>query len=138
MAEPIDEFLTKWHRIVAEQDLVELEAILAEDVSLGAPPYWPRLEGRALVCHLLGLIVNTIEDFTYQREWRDGGEFALEFSGHVGDLEIQAIDLISLNAAGLVQKLDVLMRPEQAISTLREIIAPQMATYLAAKADAAP
>ena len=57
-------FLDRWHRIVAERDLAALREILAEDVSIGAPPYWPKLQGRDLVCHLLGIIIHTIEDFT--------------------------------------------------------------------------
>ena len=62
MASANGEFLAKWHRLVDERDLVALEAILAEDVSIGAPPYWDRLKGRPIVHHLLGLIIETIEE----------------------------------------------------------------------------
>ncbi len=131
MTAPAGEFLVEWHRIVAERDLPALPAVLAENVSLGAPPYWGKLEGRDLVGHLLGLIVHTIEGFTYHREWRDGSEFALEFRGRVGDQELQGIDLITLNARGEIQNLDVLMRPVNAVVALREAIAPKMAAFLA-------
>ena len=131
MTAPAGEFLVEWHRIVAERDLPALLAVLAENVSLGAPPYWGKLEGRDLVGHLLGLIVHTIEGFTYHREWRDGPEFALEFRGRVGDQELQGIDLITLNARGEIQNLDVLMRPVNAVVALREAIAPKMAAFLA-------
>ena len=40
MASGNDDFLAEWHRLVEERDLVALEKILAEDVTLGAPPYW--------------------------------------------------------------------------------------------------
>ncbi|MCP3985039.1 MAG: hypothetical protein GY723_11660 [bacterium] len=134
MPDSANSFLTEWHRIVAEKDLVTLEKVLAEDVSMGAPPYWQKLSGRPLVHHLLGLIVHTIEDFTYHREWQRDGELALEFTGHVGDLELQGVDLISLDETGrLIQNLDVVMRPLGTIEALREIIAPQMAAYLAGK-----
>ena len=33
-----ESFLNEWHRIVAEQDLDALMAVLAEDASIGAPP----------------------------------------------------------------------------------------------------
>ena len=126
----VDDFLTNWHRIVAERDLDALAEVLAEDVTLGAPPYWQKLEGRAVVSHLLGLIVFTIEDFTYRREWREGNELALEFTGHVGGSQIQAIDLITLSASGQIQNIDVLMRPLNAVTELRDRIAPQMLEYL--------
>ncbi len=125
-----ERFLEEWHRIVAARDLDGLAKILAEDVTLGAPPYWGKIEGRALVVHLLGLIIHTIEDFTYHREWQQGSELALEFRGHVAESELQGIDLLTLNAAGEVQNLDVLMRPLNAVSELRDRIAPQMAEYL--------
>jgi hypothetical protein len=131
-----DRFLAEWHRIVAERDAAGLAAVLAPDVTLGAPPYWSRLAGRALVQHLLGLIVHTIEDFTYHREWRDGRELALEFRGRVGEIELQGIDLITLDPEGRVQSLDVLMRPVNGIVALRDRIAPRMAEYLAARGAA--
>lgn len=133
MAGPADRFLPEWHRIVAERDVAALAAVLAEDVALGAPPYWKKLQGREIVQHLLGLIVETIEDFTYHREWADGRELALEFRGHVGGRELQGIDLITLDAAGRIANLDVLMRPENGIAALRESVAPRMARFLASR-----
>jgi hypothetical protein len=60
-----------------------------------------------------------------------GSELALEFRGRVGGLELQGIDLISLDASGRVRRLDVPMRPINAVSALRDAIAPRMAKYLA-------
>ena len=71
-------FLEKWHRIVRERDKAGVREILAENVEMGAPPHWRKLEGREWVGRLLGVIMDTIEDFTYHREWVNGGELALE------------------------------------------------------------
>jgi hypothetical protein len=133
MSDITDSFLSEWHRIVAEKDLVALEATLTEDVTIGAPPYWEKLRGRPLVHHLLGRIVHTIEDFTYHREWQNERELALEFTGHVGKLDLQGIDLITLDENGSIRNLDVLMRPVNAVIALREVIAPQMAEFLAGR-----
>ncbi|MCP4906189.1 MAG: hypothetical protein GY910_14525 [bacterium] len=57
MARENKESLEEWHRIVKTRDLEGLERILAEDVSMGAPPYWDKLSGRVIVHHLLGLII---------------------------------------------------------------------------------
>jgi len=134
MSDPFDAFEREWHRIVAEKDRAGLERVLAEDVTLGVPPYWQKLHGRPIAVHLLMLIVHTIEDFTYHREWRDGREFALEFRGHVGDIELQGIDLLTLDEQGTVVNLDVLMRPANAIIELRGVIAHQMAAFLEERA----
>lgn len=129
-----DEFLAKWHRLVRERDLVALEKILAEDVSMGAPPYWDKVKGRPVVHHLLGLIIHTIEDFTYHREWHDDsrgkGEIALEFRGRVGEVNLQGIDLITLNDRGEMKNLDVMIRPMNALAALKDIVAPQMMEFL--------
>ena len=128
-----ESFLDEWHRIVRERDVPALAALLAPEVEIGAPPYWDPLRGQALVQHLLGLILETIEGFTYHREWKMGPEFALEFRGRVGALELQGIDLISLDASGRIRRLDVLMRPVNGVIALREAIAPRMMEYLKAR-----
>ena len=134
MASVNADFLSQWHPVVRDRDLQGLERLLAPDVTMGAPPYWDKLVGRPLVHHLLGLIIQTIDDFTYQREWHDDargrGEIALEFHGHVGELDLQGLDLITLNERGEIQNLDVLIRPMNALQALRDVIAPKMAEYL--------
>lgn len=127
-------FMAEWHRIVREQDGGAIAALLEDDISLGAPPYWTRLEGKEVVAHLLGIILKTIEGFEYHREWIDGRELALEFTGSVGGRELQGIDLVSLSARYRIARLDVLMRPLNGIKALREAIAPQMQEFLARKA----
>ena len=120
-------FLARWHRVVAEKDLGGLADLLAEDVALGAPPYWSRLEGKPIVYRLLGIIVETIEGFTYHRQWVDGRELALEFRGRVDGLELQGIDLVTLDDAGRIARLDVMIRPINALLALRDRVAARMA-----------
>ena len=131
------EFLERWHHIVAERDAEALARVLSDDVCMGAPPYWQKLRGRDLIAHLLGIIIHTIDDFTYHREWVQDGELALEFTGRVDGLDLQGIDLISLDAEGQLRNLDVMIRPLNALQALRDRVAPRMAEYLrqAAAAD---
>lgn len=128
------EFLEKWHRMVEERDIAALGELLSEDVSISSPPYWDKLHGRPLVEHLLTQIITLIEDFTYHRQWHDDsvqqGEIALEFFGHIGELDLQGIDLITLNERGEVQNIDVMIRPINALQALQEIITPRMMEFL--------
>jgi len=123
-------FLARWHRVVAEKNLGALGDILALDVTLGAPPYWTKLQGRDVVHHLLGIIITLVEDFTYRREWISGSELALEFTGRVGDRELQGIDLVTLDGDGRVCNIDVMIRPINALIALRDSVAPRMAEFL--------
>jgi len=123
-------FLQRWHRVVAERDLDGLYDLLADDIRLGSPPYWTKLEGKDLVHHLLGIILEVIEEFRYQREWTAGRELALEFHGRVGTDRVQGIDLITLDDADRVTNLDVMIRPLDSLVALRDRVAPRMVRYL--------
>jgi hypothetical protein len=124
------EFLSRWHAVVRSRDLEGLRDLLANDVRLGAPPYWDKLEGKDLIHHLLGVIVTTIDGFTYHREWVSGSELALEFRGRVGEFELQGVDLITLDDEGRVRNLDALIRPLNTLTLLRDRVAPRMQAYL--------
>ena len=115
-------FLEKWHKIVATRDVEGLAAVLAENVTLGAPPYWAKLETKEVVLRLLKIIINTIDEFIYHREWINGPELALEFRGSVDGLELQGIDLITLNDEGKIQSIDVMIRPMNTLAKLAEIV----------------
>lgn len=128
-------FLETWHRVVADRDAGALPALLSPDVRLGSPAYWGKFEGRELVGHLIGIILLTIEDFAYHREWCEGGQLALEFSGRVGELRLQGIDLICLDDESRVAEIDVLMRPIDTLLALREVVAPKMTEYLASRSE---
>jgi len=130
MAADAQAFLERWHRIVGEKDLVALREAMADDMTMGAPPYWQKLEGKDLVHHLLGVIITLIEDFTYHREWVSGSEIALEFHGHVGEDQLQGIDLITLDDDGRIKNLDVMIRPLNSLTALRDRVVPKMKEYL--------
>ena len=134
MSDPVRGFLPAWHRIVAEKDLEALGRALSPDVELGSPPYWEPLRGHDVVHHLLGLILATIEDFTYRRQWQDGRELALEFEGRVGEHALQGIDLVTLDAEGRIARLDVAIRPLDAVLALRDAITPKMTAFFAERA----
>ena len=130
-------FLARWHALVAARDAASLFGVLAEDVTMGPPPYWQKFEGVEIVQHLLGLVIETIEDFSYHREWVNGAEIALEFTGHVGDIDLQGIDLISLDDDGRVCNLDVMVRPLNALVALKERIMPRMTEFLRVRGEKA-
>ena len=130
MAPNAEEFLDRWHRVSAEKDLDALRDLLADDVTIGAPPYWQRLSGKDLVHHLLGVILYTIEGFTYYREWISGAELALEFKGKVDDLDLQGMDLITLDDDNRVVRVDVMIRPLNAVITLQEKVSALMLAFL--------
>jgi len=129
MHEGAQNFLRLWQSVVDDRDAKGIEQLLADDISMGAPPYWNRIDGKETVGYLLGIISETIVNFTYHRTWVDERELALEFTGQVGDCELQGIDLITIDDTGLITRLDVMIRPENALAALRECVAPRMLEF---------
>jgi hypothetical protein len=120
-------FLERWHQILTQRDRAGLEAILAEDIVMGPPPHWTKLEGKPMVSRVLGIIMGTLEDFAYHREWIDGNELALEFTARVGRLKLHGIDLISVDGEGKMRRLDVMIRPLNALAALAELVGKKIA-----------
>ena len=79
--------------------------------------------GRDLVCLLLSTAAGVFEDFKYHREFLDGENAALEYSAHIGDVELKAVHLIRFNAAGEFVEIEKLLRPAEGVKTLGNAMA---------------
>lgn len=108
-----------WQRFVANRDLHALELILADDIVFLAPTYWKPRTGKVAVMFILTAVTQLFEDFSYVRRWIDDRDWALEFSARIGDLSLKGIDLIHLNEDGLIDSLEVMIRPPNAVTALR-------------------
>jgi hypothetical protein len=54
----------------------------------------------------------------------------------VGDLDVQGVDLITLDDDNRVANIDVLMRPVNSVIALQKAVAPQMEALLKRRAGA--
>ncbi len=106
--------------IVASGDHERIAQILAENVRFLPPTYWATWTGREPVAAVLGHVGQVFSDFRYRRVMGSGSDWALEFQCKVGDLDAVGIDLITLNAEGLIETFEVVMRPLKTVAALRE------------------
>jgi hypothetical protein len=53
------------------------------------------------------------------REWIDGKDWALEFSGKIDDIEFKGIDLITLGEDNKIKLIEVMLRPPNAGALFR-------------------
>jgi hypothetical protein len=60
----------------------------------------------------------------------DGRELALEFTGEVDGMGLQGIDLVTLGDDGRIARLDVMIRPLNTLTVLRDKVAERMAPIL--------
>jgi hypothetical protein len=114
MTEPRSAF-----RIAAEhKDLDALMATLTSDVVLNSPAKFSPFRGADEVRMVLGMILTVLEDFRYTDEVHGDGVTALIFRAHVGEREVEGLDLLRFGPDGLVYDLTVMMRPKSALDAV--------------------
>ena len=64
-------------------------------------------------------------------DWRSP---SITVSGKVGGTDLQGIDLITIDAAGQLVNIDVMIRPINAVEALMEIVTPRMTEFFATRA----
>jgi hypothetical protein len=112
-------------------DVEAIKASLAADVTLHSPATRRPFEGPDLVGGLLGAARGLLEDFRYTEVVESGGTAALVFEARIGALEARGLDLVHLDAAGKVGRVEVMVRPIQATSAFVEGMGVRASALLA-------
>ena len=112
--------IVQMQAVVAKGDATAIAPLLAEDVRFLPPTYFKIWTGRAPVAAVLGHVGQVFSDFRYRRVMGAGNDWALEFQCKVDDLDAIGVDLITLDDAGLIATLEVVMRPHKTIGALRD------------------
>lgn len=106
--------LDKWLAMIAEDDFSDLPSIIAADAVFHSPVGLKPYLGRDLVCLMVRTAAGVFEDFRYHRKLVDAENAALEFSAHIGDMELKAVHLVRFNAAGEIVDIEKIVRPSAA------------------------
>lgn len=122
-------FLTAWHAAVAARDAPALSAIIADNCELHSPVVWKPKQGRDIVVHILGCVIATVDNFAYRRDWIDGDEILLEFTGDVAGKSLVGFDKITLDADGRMARIEVLIRPLNTLIEFAQIMGPQVTAF---------
>jgi limonene-1,2-epoxide hydrolase len=112
---------------VQARDFEAAIACLAPDVRFNSPVAHRPFEGKEAVGGVLRAVSETFEDFEYTDELRDGNTHALVFTARVGDKQLQGLDLLRLNADGLIEDFTVMVRPASGLMALGEAMGPKVA-----------
>jgi hypothetical protein len=111
---------------VEAQDIDAMVAALTPDVEFHSPVAHKPFVGHDAVRGLFKALFETFEDFHYTDEMGDGDTHALVFRAHVGDKQLQGIDLLRLNDDGLIYEFTVLIRPASGLMALGQAMAPKV------------
>lgn len=108
-----------FRKAVESFDLEEMMAQFAEKAVLHSPVTFAPFEGRDAIRQLLTILSQVFQDFEYTDELEaQDGTTALVFRARVGDRDLQGLDLIRFDEAGLIRDLTVMVRPRSAIEAL--------------------
>lgn len=111
---------------IAAGDEEAAVAELADDVVFRSPAVYKPYHGREEVEAILILVATVFEDFRYTNEWRDGRTTILFFEAHVGDRELQGIDILEENDEGRIADFTVMIRPLSGLQAVANAMAARL------------
>jgi SnoaL-like domain len=109
-----------FRRAAEAKDVELMTETLREDVVLHSPILFRGFEGREIVGQVLTHVAATLEGLTYVDEVQEGESVVLRFQAKVGELELEGIDYLTLDAEGRVADLTVFMRPLKAVNAFND------------------
>lgn len=118
----------KFHDLVLAHEHSGVPALMADDVKFQPPTYWATWNGRDAVAAVLEHVNEVFTDFEYRRVMGSGNDWALEFQCKVEGLDCVGVDLFTLNDDGLIQTMEVVMRPHKTIGALRAAMNARVAS----------
>jgi len=95
-------------------------ATLAEEAVLHSPVFFRGIEGRESVVKALLLVAQVIDDVEFINEIRDRSTVLLRFTARVGELDLEGVDLLTLDEDGKIVDLTVFVRPYSAATAFRQ------------------
>lgn len=115
-------------RVAAERDDVDaLLATLAPDVVLHSPVTFAPYTGKETVGKLLRLVSEAFDEWRCVQEVHGpDGVVGFMFRTRVEGRELEGLDLLRLDADGLVAELTVMIRPMSGLIALAQAIGPKV------------
>src|ERR1700688_3372486 len=110
--------LTHIHAFTAAMQRKDLEAMLthmADDMILKTPLVAEPFKGKAAIRPVVVALMGVVDKFHFREIMQGPRHVSVSFGLTVGSVELDAIDYIRLNEAGLVQEMMVLWRPLPAV-----------------------
>jgi hypothetical protein len=101
----------RFRAAVERRDIDAARELFAQDIVFHSPITFHPFVGRETVTRLLVLVEQTFEGFRYTDELQAGDAHALIFRASVASRELEGIDLLRFDGAGLIADFTVMLRP---------------------------
>ena len=100
---------------IKSNNVDELASIFDDNIIFKPPTYWKDWQGKEVVARILNHVGSVFKNLEYKRVLCNDSDYFLEFSCKVGHLDATGVDMISLNKLGLIEKLEVVIRPYKSV-----------------------
>ncbi|HLZ22007.1 MAG TPA: nuclear transport factor 2 family protein [Ktedonobacterales bacterium] len=118
-----------FRRAVESGDLAAMLQALAPDVIFHSPIVFQDYRGREAVAPLLAAVMEIFRDFRYVEELDAPDGTVLRFRARVGEREVDGVDMLTFDDAGLVRDFTVMVRPYSGATALRDAMAAKLAAH---------
>ncbi|MCV7172184.1 hypothetical protein H7I41_19895 [Mycobacterium manitobense] len=115
---------------VQARDAIDAAAQLAEYVILESPIDVEPFVGREQVTKVMSQVLKVFDEFTITQIISGDGHFAVVSNIKIGTTEMDAIELIGINAGGKVASLAIHLRPMRVIVALHDRLAANGIPFL--------
>ena len=127
----MNEPVSKWHEVVKNRDYNLLTEILHDDVIFYSPVVYSPQHGKDITLKYLAAAseVFNSSNFKYIKEINNQNFTSLEFTLTIDDTEINGIDLISWDDAGLITEFKVFMRPLRGVNLMHKLMQQMLENF---------
>ncbi len=121
--------LARWYGYMRTHDQGALRAMIHADAVFESPVVHTPQRGAEIVFKYLASAEHVLggPGFEYRGEWRAGNSAVLEFANVIEGIEINGVDMISWNDAGLITHFKVMVRPLKAMNLLHRLMGEMLA-----------
>jgi len=118
-----------WHEFMQKGDVALLHDIIHTDAVFISPVVHTPQKGKAITIAYLSAAGHVLgnDSFTYVREFDCGERAVLEFVCTVDDIEINGVDMIEFDEAGLITEFKVMVRPLKAMQKVHQKMGEMLA-----------
>ena len=110
-----DNAAARFRQAVERKDMAAAEELFAPGIVFHSPVTFHPFVGRDTVVRLLAEVAQVFEEFRYTDELEAGGAHGLIFRASVAGKQIEGIDLLRIDADGLISDFTVMLRPLSAL-----------------------
>ena len=124
----IEKAVNDWHHVMKNNDVVGLDALLADDAVFHSPVVHTPQIGKAITKLYLSAAFKVFynDTFTYIRELRSEKDAVLEFTVTIDGIIVNGVDMITCNDAGQIVDFKVMIRPLKAVHLIQQKMGDMM------------